>query len=410
MNTELIEFFNVVLRFTHIVAAIMWIGNSLLFTWMEINLIKDPENKNSLGYMNMLHAGGVFFLDKRVIDPNDIPARLHVFKWQSYTTWLSGIALIVLTFYTRSGTLLLDPSKSDLLGWHASLISALSIIAAWFIYDAIWKSPLKKVPAAAVAVLALGLIGYAYWIDGFFNSRFVYLQVGAMIATTMTANVRFVIIPNQKKIMAALLEGKPHDLELGRQAKLRSLTNHYVTFPVIFLMLSAHFPILYGNRLYIPIMIIIAVSLVIIKWMMNLYNKFSDWLFASVATFILGTGGVALCIFLPNMGAKPVDTNTPAISSTAIKGKELFSSKGCSACHLPVDSSIAPSLHGIYGTERPLTDGSSVLADEAYIKHSIQFSTDQVSKGYAPAMPSFDKALSEEELNQLVAYIESLSK
>ena len=115
MSPDLIEFSNVVFRFVHVLAAIMWIGNSLLFTWMEVNFIKDP-NKNpegAVGHMNMLHAGGVYFLEKRVIDPTAIPERLHVFKWQSYMTWISGAILLIMTFYTRPGTLMLDPSKTD---------------------------------------------------------------------------------------------------------------------------------------------------------------------------------------------------------------------------------------------------------------------------------------------------------
>ena len=206
MSPDLIEFSNVVFRFVHVLAAIMWIGNSLLFTWMEVNFIKDPKKnpKGAIGHMNMLHAGGVYFLEKRVIDPSAIPERLHVFKWQSYMTWISGAILLIMTFYTRPGTLMLDPSKTAMAGWMATAISIFSIIIAWIAYDLIWRSPLKTKPWAAVTLLTVSLFTYAYWIDGFFNGRFVLLQIGAMIATTMSANVRFVIIPNQKKIMAAL--------------------------------------------------------------------------------------------------------------------------------------------------------------------------------------------------------------
>jgi len=408
MSPELIDFSNVVFRFVHIVAAIMWIGNSLLFTWMEINLIKDPKNENSLGHMNMLHAGGVFFLDKRVIDPKAIPERLHVFKWQSYMTWISGFILLVMIFYTSPGTLLLDPSKSDMTGWEASLISLASIVLAWFVYDAVWKSPLKKSPAAAIAVMAVLLGGYAVWIDQFYNSRFVYLQIGAMIATTMSANVRFVIIPNQKKIMKNLQEGKPHDLELGRQAKLRSLTNHYVTFPVIFLMLSAHFPTLYGDEHYLLIGAVIVAALVIIKWMMNLYNQFSEWLFVSMATFVLASFAIVGIKLLPTSGEAMADVS-PAVSELIVQGEKLYRSNGCNACHQPLDSAIAPSVHGIYGTERRLTSGEFVLADEAYLAESIVDASAKVVDGYAPSMPGYATVFSEEEIEQLVAYIKSLN-
>ena len=274
-----------------------------------------------------------------------------------------------MTFYTRPGTLMLDPSKTAMAGWMATAISIFSIIIAWIAYDLIWRSPLKTKPWAAVTVLTVSLFSYAYWIDGFFNGRFVLLQIGAMIATTMSANVRFVIIPNQKKIMAALLEGKPHDLDAGHQAKMRSLTNNYVTFPVIFLMLSAHFPSIYGDPYYLPIVFIIGAGLVVIKHMMNIYNEFSEWLEV---------------------------------------GQKLYASKGCVACHQPVSSSIAPSLVGIYGTERLLETGSSVIADDAYLRESILWSNAKVSHGYAPAMPGYDEAFSEDEVSQMIAYIKSL--
>lgn len=408
MSPELIEFSNVVLRFTHIIAAIMWIGNSLLFTWMEVNLIKDPDDPKSLGHMNMLHAGGVFFLDKQVIDPNAIPERLHVFKWQSYTTWLSGFALIALTFYTKPGALLLDPSKSDMTGLTASMISLFSLVGAWFFYDFIFKSPLRKRPAVAMGVITAGFIGYAYWIDGFYSNRFVYLQLGAMLATTMSANVRFVIIPNQKKMMAALKEGKPHDLELGRQAKMRSLTNNYVTFPVIFMMLSAHFPMVYADTQYIPILIVITVGLIVIKHMMNIYNKFDDWLFVCIGTFVAGLSAVLLLMWLPDRAAASEMRAALPVSVDVIEGKAIYDAKGCAACHQPVDSTVGPTLYGIYGTERRLADGGTVIADEAYLRESILYSKEKVSRGYAPAMPGYADLFTDEEVDRLVAYIKSL--
>ncbi|MGF1531918.1 MAG: urate hydroxylase PuuD [Puniceicoccaceae bacterium] len=405
MDPTLIEFFNVVFRFVHIIAAIMWIGNSLLFTWMEINLIKDPESPQSLGHMNMLHAGGVFFLDKRIIDPANIPPQLHVFRWQSYTTWLSGAALLILTFYTRSGTLLLDPSKSAMTGSEAMLVSAISIVLAWVVYDRVWKSPLRRRPALAIFTMVAALVGYTYWIDGFYNNRFVLLQIGAMMATTMTANVYFVIIPNQKKMMAALREGKPHDLELGKQAKLRSLTNHYVTFPVIFLMLSAHFPGIYSAPLYIPIVFVLMASLVVIKHMMNIYLNFEEWLYVAVGTFVVGIGLTFMLLSLPDAIADPRDDSLLALSDDAIEGRRLVGAKGCVACHQPIDSNMAPSYYGIFNTERKFADGTSVIADEAYLRESILYPNRKIVAGYAPAMPGYAGAFSDQELNQLIAYI-----
>jgi uncharacterized membrane protein len=413
MSAELIEFLNVVFRYVHVIAAIMWIGNSLLFTWMEINFVKDPKKgDNSLGEMNMLHAGGVYFLEKRVIDPDNIPPKLHVFKWQSYTTWISGFILLVAVFYSRPG-ILLDPSKSSMLGWQATAISIASLVLAWFTYDLLLRTPLRKNVPAVLGTAIVLLIGYTYWIDQFFSNRFVYLQVGAMLGTIMSANVRFVIIPNQKKIMENLKAGRPHDLEIGRQAKLRSLTNHYVTFPVIFLMLSAHFPSLYGDPYYIPIAGVILACLVVIKYMMNVYNTFADWLYVAIAAFVFGIGAVFLIKYIPDPAPRMADGSVAAsaavpMTEIAMAGEKLYESQGCMVCHQPVDSTIAPTLHGIYMTERPLASGESVLADEAYLAESILLSGAKITEGYAASMPVYESVFSDQEVEQLVAYIKSL--
>lgn len=386
----------------------MWIGDSLLFTWLELNLVKDPANPRSMGSMNMLHGGGVFFLEKRIIDPQALPEKLHRFLWQSYTTWLSGFALLATTFYTRSGTLMLDPGKSPMPGWQAWVISLLSLIIFWKIYDGTWRSPLRHKPALAVTFLGVVLLIYANWIDTFYNGRFVYLQLGAMLATTMTANVYEVIIPNQRKMMDLLKRGLPHDLELGLQAKMRSMTNHYVTFPVLFMMLSAHYPTLYGDSHNLIILTIISVGLVIIKYMMNLYHSYRPWLAVAIATLILCSLAVVGVKMLPataKAGQPPMMRNLAAEA-----GEKVFAVKGCAACHQPVASTIAPSLAGIYGHPVELVSGERVVADEAYLRESILLSTAKIVKGFAPAMPVYTGALTEEEVSQLVEYIKSLGR
>jgi uncharacterized membrane protein len=254
------------------------------------------------------------------------------------------------------------------------------------------------------------LLAYVIWINGFFSSRFVYLQVGAMLGTIMSANVRFVIIPNQKKIMDNLKAGRPHDLEIGRQAKLRSLTNHYVTFPVIFLMLSAHFPSLYGDPYYIAIAGVIVVSLVIIKWMMNLYNVFAEWLHVAIATLILGSCAVfgLKSISAGSMGPGASGGVELAVDHPIRLGEALYKSSGCMACHQPVDTSIAPTLYGIYGKEQEMASGEIVVVDEAYLRESILQSGARITKGYAAAMPGYATLFSEEDVAHLIAYIRSL--
>lgn len=388
----------------HVVAAIMWIGNSLLFTWFELNLRRNEEDgEESLGSMNMLHGGGIFFLQKRIIDPKEIPQRLHIFKWQSYTTWISGFILLVSLFYTRGGSLLLDPAKTDLPAYMGAVISLASIIGGWLFYDLLWRSPLKNKELIGLLISFAALIGYGFWLNTVFNGRAVYLQMGAMMGTMMSANVFFHIMTNQAKMMASLLEGKPHDLKLGKQAKIRSTHNHYITFPVIFMMLSAHFPSTYGSPNNIAIAAVVIITLVLIKHLMNCYHSLKRWKELLALTFIVGASIVALLI--TSGQAQEEEGLTPEV----LAGKQVFTATGCNACHLPETGTIAPSLHGLIGKEREFVDGSKAVADEAYLRESILNSTAKVVKGYAPAMPPYATVLSEKQVDDLIVYIKSLS-
>ncbi|MDQ8205462.1 urate hydroxylase PuuD [Pelagicoccus sp. SDUM812003] len=401
MSPELIDFFNITLRYVHIVAAIMWIGNSLLFTWMEINLLQKKEDKDLIGYMDMLHGGGVFHLQKRILKPDSIPSPLHWFYWQSYTTWLSGFFLLVTYFFTRADTLMIDPAKTDLSSAGAITISLAGIFGGWLLYDLYWRSPLKNYLKTGAVVWISLVVLYAWGLDSVFNGRTVFLQVGMTLGSFMTANVFFHIIPNQRRFMKALREGKEHNLNVGKAAKFRSLSNHYITFPVIFLMLSGHYPSLYGGERRVLVLSVIVLGLIVIKYMMNIRNTFKPWLAVAGATFAGSASIIAAAISLPT-------GNEPERSELAIKGETVFTQTGCNACHQGANTSIAPSLEGIYGSLRQLADGSEAVADEAYLKESILRAPTRVSKGYAPAMPVYENVLSPTQVEQLVAYLKEL--
>jgi uncharacterized membrane protein len=413
MESEIAGWLSVVFRFVHVIAAIMWIGNSILFTWMELNLIppapgkpdgdgKVPENP-LLGHLDMLHGGGVFHLEKRTIDPQAIPVPLHWFMWQSYTTFLSGILLLFSVYYIHGGSALMDATKSSLHGFAPIALSVGGIIGGWLVYDTIWRTKLKDHKAIAVPLSLALILAAAWFYDQFFNGRAVYLQIGVMMGSFMTANVFFHIISNQKKFMASLLAGKPHDLKYGKQAKLRSMHNHYITFPVLFLMLSGHFPQLSSAERNIPIMGVLVVSLVAVKFLMNSRYHFRHWLASIFGTFIAACGLIALLLSVPTKASSISGNTDPAIT----EGGTLFLSQGCAACHQAGSSQIAPNLQGLFGSIRILADDSQALADEAYIRKSIREPAAVIVKGYPPAMPPFAH-LPEGQIDAIVAYIKSL--
>ena len=184
MESEIAGWLSVVFRFIHVLAAIMWIGNSLLFTWMELNLIpprKEGEPQSLLGHLDMLHGGGVFHLQKRLIDPAAIPVPLHWFMWQSYTTWISGALLLVSVYYVHGGAALLDATKSSISGLGAIGLSVAGIIGWWLVYDMIWRSGFKEKPKVAVPVTLALIVAAAWLMNGYFNGRAIYLQIGAML-------------------------------------------------------------------------------------------------------------------------------------------------------------------------------------------------------------------------------------
>lgn len=409
MDPAWIEWINVLFRFVHVLAAIMWIGNSLLFTWMELNLIKPDGEKNKdpdlLGQLDMLHGGGVFHLEKRLMHADAIPERLHWFKWQSYTTWMTGFVLLVALFYTN-GSSLLDATRTSLSPLAAVGLSIAGIIGGWLVYDSIWRSPLKKMPLLGLAISLIVLFGAAVFYGSIFNGRALYLQIGAMMGTYMSANVFFHIMGNQHKFMRALRAGQPHDLELGKRAKMRSLHNHYMTFPVLFLMLSAHFPRLYAAEWNVPILIVVVLTLMGVKHLMNSRYYFKQWLACIFGAVILA--GVLIGLFLHLPEARAASNTGQDVDPAIAAGKKVFETKGCAACHMQGASQIAPTLYGIYGTTQEMADSSKILVDEAYLRTSILEPQAHIVKGFAAAMPSFKGLLTDEELGQVVAYIKSI--
>lgn len=404
MDSGWIEWINVLFRFTHVVAGIMWIGNSLLFTWMELNLVKPEKQRDAdlLGELDMLHGGGVFHLEKRLMHADAIPERLHWFKWQSYTTWLTGFVLLVALFYTNGSTLV-DATKSTLSPGSAVWLSLAGVIGGWCVYDLLWRSPLKKMPVTGLVLSLMVLCGAAAAYGTVFNGRALYLQIGAMMGTCMSANVFFHIISNQHKFMRALKAGQPHDLELGKRAKTRSLHNHYMTFPVVFLMLSAHFPRLHAAERNVPILIAVILTLMLVKHLMNTRYHFKAWL-ASIFGAVVAAALVIALLLRPASASAATGVD-PDIAA----GKTLFETQGCAACHMQGSAQIAPSLLGLYGTMQELADGSRVRVDDAYIRRSILEPQAEIAKGYAAAMPSYAGRLDEASVSRITAYLKSLA-
>ncbi len=229
-------------RWIHITTAVTWIGTSIFFMWLDRSI-------NQNGDLWMVHGGGFYHVKKSLMGTTKVPEELHWFKWESYWTWMSGIFLILLVFYTGNGAALLDSSVSKISFAQGILISLLALVVSWFYYDFLWERSFTKTkPALGHALTLAWLGGMSYLLCHTLSGRAAYLHIGAMLGTWMTANVFLRIIPRQLKMVEAAKNGEAPNQEWAKNAKNRSTHNTYFTLPVIFLMMSNHFPSTYGNE------------------------------------------------------------------------------------------------------------------------------------------------------------------
>jgi len=233
-------------RWFHVITAIAWIGSSFYFIALDLGLNRDIPGPAD-GEEWQVHGGGFYHIQKYLIAPSQMPEHLTWFKWESYMTWISGAAMLMMIYWVGGELYLLDPGKMDLSLWQGIAISALSLTVGWLIYDALCKSPLGEQPTLLMVLLFVMLVAMSWGYNQVFTGRAALLHLGAFTATIMTANVFFIIIPNQKIVVADLIAGKSPDPKFGKIAKLRSTHNNYLTLPVIFLMLSNHYPLAFGT-------------------------------------------------------------------------------------------------------------------------------------------------------------------
>jgi uncharacterized membrane protein len=236
-------------RWVHVITGIAWIGSSFYFVALDLGLQQRPGlPAGAHGEEWQVHGGGFYHIQKYLVAPANMPEHLTWFKWESYATWLSGFAMLFVVYYVGADLYLVDKNVLDVAPLTGILISLASIGLGWIAYDLICKSPLGKDDTQLMVLLYFVLVFAAWGYTQLFTGRAALLHLGAFTATIMSANVFFIIIPNQKKVVASLLKGEVPDPALGKQAKQRSLHNNYLTLPVLFLMLSIHYPLAFGTQ------------------------------------------------------------------------------------------------------------------------------------------------------------------
>ena len=236
-------------RWLHVVTAMAWIGASFYFIALDLMLKPNPALPDGAhGEEWEVHGGGFYHTVKYMVAPARMPEHLTWHKWQSYSTWLSGAALLMIVYWVGGELFLLDPTKAELSLWQGILISGGSLTIGWLIYDWLCKSRLSEQPTLLMLLLFVMLVVMSWGYNQIFTGRAALLHLGAFTATIMTANVFFQIMPNQRIVVADLKAGRTPDAKYGKIAKVRSTHNNYLTLPVVFLMLSNHYPLAFATE------------------------------------------------------------------------------------------------------------------------------------------------------------------
>ena len=250
IDPVLSEWLNLILRWTHVFAGIMWVGTTYYFTWLDARLTEEEKaavNTGNAAQVWMVHSGGFYVVERRKV-PDLVSRTLHWFKWEAGTTWLSGFALLIVVYYLGGGALI-DHDVRDISLAAAVGIGIAVVVAGWLVYDLLMLSPLGRNELLFAVIAYALIIGIAFSLTQVFSGRAAYIHVGATLGTIMAANVWMRILPAQKKMIAALKEGRKPDERLAAQAKLRSKQNTFMAVPVVFIMISNHFPgVTYGER------------------------------------------------------------------------------------------------------------------------------------------------------------------
>ena len=242
------EWLEIAVRWTHVITAIAWIGSSFYFIALDLGLQKVPHlPPGASGEEWQVHGGGFYHIQKYMVAPAEMPEHLTWFKWESYATWLTGFAMLVLVYYLGADLYLIDPAVADLATWQAIALSLGSLGLGWLAYDRICKSRFGDDNTRLMLGLYAVLVAMAWGYTQVFTGRAATLHLGAFTATLMSANVFMVIMPNQRIVVADLMAGRAPDPKYGKIAKQRSTHNNYLTLPVIFLMLAAHYPLIFAT-------------------------------------------------------------------------------------------------------------------------------------------------------------------
>jgi uncharacterized membrane protein len=336
VTAHLEQWLGLVLRWAHVITGVAWIGTSFYFNWLNARIAPPEAAEPGVGgELWSVHGGGFYRVVKYTVAPARLPRTLHWFKWEAYATWWSGLSLLVLLYYVGAREYLLDPAVSSVAPATAVALGIGALAACWIVYDGLCRSPVGRRPAALAGIGFVLVTALAWGLGHVFSARAAYLHVGAALGTIMAANVFRVIIPAQRDMVAALSAGGTPDAARGRQAALRSLHNNYLTLPVLFVMVSNHYPATYGNSWGWAILAALFVIGVLVRHWFNLRNagRPNAWLLPAA---VVGLAGLAIATAPRSGGGRSEGSGVAPFADVRV-----VIARRCAPCH-----SAAPTYPG----------------------------------------------------------------
>ena len=344
------ETLDLVARWIHVIAGIMWVGNSLLFNWLDRSLVKSMEpgqTSKPVGRIWLLHSGGFYYVEKTLLDDERMPDRVHWFMWQAYTTWISGALLLIIVYYAGGRAVLADPSVANLAHWQAVLVGIGAVLLGRAIYEPLQSTSLS--PRVATAIWVVALTAISIGLTQLLNGRAAFLHVGAMLATIMAGNVGHTIVPSQRELVASINERRGQNQAISDRAKRVSIHNNYFTFPVIVLMLISHFPAVYGHHLNWLLLLVLVAGGVGVRHALNVRWTSRVWrqaLAATIAVTVLSIWGL---LSIPPTLAASSAPSTSTARSVAFEDVRHVIDRRCGVCHSdrPTDTSLGRTPAGV---------------------------------------------------------------
>ena len=327
-----LDWVNLLLRWVHVIVAIAWIGASFYFVWLDNSLVKPQANdliaKGVSGELWAVHGGGFYNPQKYMSPPSQMPEHLHWFYWESYSTWLTGFALFMVLYLFNASTFLIDRNVYDMTPMVAVTVALAFLVVGWLVYDTICRALGKAEDGdLKVSILVLLYVALATWLAcHLFSGRAAFLLIGAMIATIMSANVFFWIIPGQRKVMAQLKDGQTPDPVHGLRAKQRSVHNTYFTLPVLFTMISNHYSMTYLHPNNWAVLLLIMLASVLIRQFFILKHK-------GVWNWWYPAAGVALLLVVAVWIAPPPRSASATATAVVLADVRPIIERRCVMCH-----------------------------------------------------------------------------